>query len=129
MSWRAKSIGTAALNAPLMPPMRNIVRNPIAKISGVENVSWPRNRVKTQLNILTPVGTAIRNVIRLKKGRNTAPVVNMWCAQTENPSAPIPAVAKMNALYPKSGFRLKTGRTSLITPMAGRTMTYTAGCE
>ena len=81
-----------------MPPIRNIVRNPIAKISGVEKVSWPRNRVNTQLNIFTPVGTAIRKVIRLKNGRNTAPVVNMWWAQTENPSAPMPAVAKMNAL-------------------------------
>ena len=70
----------------------------MAKISGVENVSWPRNRVKIQLNIFTPVGTAIRNVIRLKNGRNTAPVVNMWWAQTEKPSAPMPAVAKMNAL-------------------------------
>ena len=70
----------------------------MAKMSGVENVSWPRNIVKTQLNILTPVGTAIRNVMRLKNGRNTAPVVNMWWAQTEKPSAPMPAVAKMNAL-------------------------------
>ena len=33
-----------------------------------------------------------------KKGRKTAPVVNMWCAQTEKPSAPIEAVAKMKAL-------------------------------
>ena len=54
--------------------------------------------MKTQLNIFTPVGTAMRKVIRLKNGRNTAPVVNMWWAQTEKPRAPMPAVAKMNAL-------------------------------
>jgi hypothetical protein len=33
--------------------------------------------VKTQLNILTPVGTAMRNVMKLKNGRKTCPVVNM----------------------------------------------------
>ncbi len=86
------------LNAPLIPPMRNIVRKPIAKSIGVEKLSLPRKIVATQLNILTPVGTAMRNVIKLKNGRNTEPVVNMWWAQTEKPRAPIPAVAKMNAL-------------------------------
>ena len=54
--------------------------------------------MKIQLNIFTPVGTAMRNVMRLKNGRNTAPVVNMWWAQTEKPRAPMPAVAKTNAL-------------------------------
>ena len=29
-------------------------------------------------------------------------------------------VAKTKARYPKSGLRLKTGSTSLTTPMAGR---------
>ena len=58
----------------------------------------PRHRVAIQLNILTPVGTAIRNVIRLKNGRNTWPVVNMWWAQTEKPRAPMPTVANTNAL-------------------------------
>jgi hypothetical protein len=82
----------------LRPPIRNIVRNPTANSSGVENWSCPRHMVAIQLNILTPVGTAIRNVIRLKNGRNTAPVVNMWCAHTENPRAPMPTVANTNAL-------------------------------
>ena len=54
--------------------------------------------VASQLKNLMPVGTAIRNVKKLKKGRYTAPVVNMWCAQTVKPSAPIEAVAKTNAL-------------------------------
>ena len=78
--------------------MRNIVRKPRAKSIGVAKISWPRNSVAIQLNILTPVGTAIRNVISEKNGRKTEPVVNMWCAQTEKPSAPMPAVAKTNAL-------------------------------
>ena len=106
-----------------MPPIRNIVRNPIAKSSGVATRIWPRHIVKIQLKNFTPVGTAIRNVMRLKKGRKTAPVVNMWCAQTEKPSAPIATVAKTNALYPKRGLRLNTGRISLTVPIAMRIIT------
>ena len=64
-----KSTGTAALKAPLIPPIRNIVRKPSANSSGVEKVSWPRNMVAIQLNILTPVGIAIRKVMKLKNGR------------------------------------------------------------
>ena len=45
--------------------------------------------VAIQLNILTPVGTAIRKVAPMKKGRKTPPVVNMWCAQTMKPSRPM----------------------------------------
>ena len=81
-----------------MPPIRNIVRKPRANSSGVENVSLPRHIVAIQLNIFTPVGTAIRNVMKLKNGRNTAPVVNMWWAQTEKPRAPMATVANTNAL-------------------------------
>ena len=33
------------------------------------------------------------------------------------------------ALYPKMVFRAKVGRISEMTPMAGRIMIYTAGCE
>ena len=53
--------------------MRNIVRNPSANSSGVEKTSWPRYSVAIQLNILTPVGTAIRKVMKLKNGRYTTP--------------------------------------------------------
>ena len=61
-------------------------------------MSWPRHIVAIQLNIFTPVGTAIRKVISVKNGRNTAPVVNMWCAQTEKPRTPMPTVANTIAL-------------------------------
>ena len=74
------------------------MRKPTANSNGVEKVSLPRHIVAIQLNILTPVGTAMRNVISEKNGRNTAPVVNMWCAHTEKPRAPIATVANTNAL-------------------------------
>ena len=54
--------------------------------------------VASQLKNLTPVGTAMRKVKKAKKGRYTAPVVNMWWAQTVKPRAPMAAVAKTKAL-------------------------------
>ena len=81
-----------------MPPMRNIVRKPIAKISGVENVSWPRNMREDPVEHLHAGRHGDEERHQAKNGRNTAPVVNMWWAQTEKPRAPMPAVAKMNAL-------------------------------
>ena len=42
------------------PPIGMISRNPMANRSGVLSISCPRHIVNTQLNILTPVGTAIR---------------------------------------------------------------------
>ncbi len=78
--------------------MRNMLRNPNAKSIGVAKVICPRHMVAIQLNTFTPVGTAIRKVITEKKGKKTLPVVNIWCAQTLKPRAPMPAVAKTNAL-------------------------------
>ena len=109
--------------------MRNMLRKPIAKSIGVVKLIWPRHMVAIQLKNFTPVGTAIRKVITEKKGRKTLPVVNMWCAHTLKPRAPMPAVAKTNALYPKSGLRLKTGMISEMIPIPGNTMMYTAGWE
>ena len=84
------------------------------------NTSEPRHRVASQLNIFTPVGMAMRAVMKVKKGRNTTPVVNMWWAHTLNESRPMPMVAHTKAWYPNSGLRLKVGITSLTTPSAGR---------
>ena len=78
--------------------------------------------VAIQLNILTPVGTAIRNVIRLKNGRNTAPVVNMWCAQTEKPEGADAGRREHERLVAEQRLAQKTGSTSLMIPIAGRTM-------
>ena len=41
-----------------------------------------------------PVGTAINRLRKEKKGRSTAPVVNMWCAHTPVDRAAIAIVAK-----------------------------------
>ena len=60
-------------------------------------VSWPRHMVPTQLKNLTPVGTAMRNVMNEKNGSSTAPVVNMWCAHTVMDS---PAIAIVAATRP-----------------------------
>ena len=61
------------------------------------SISLPRHSVASQLNILMPVGIAISAVMKLKNGRNTAPVVNMWCAHTLKLSRPMAIVAKTKA--------------------------------
>ena len=69
---------------PVIPPIRNVPRNPAQNRSAVVNSIVPRHSVATQLNIFTPVGTAIRND-DIMKNTNTKPglgVANMWCAQT-----------------------------------------------
>src|SRR6266496_1529500 len=88
-----KSTGGLASSTPVRPPKRNVTRNPTAKIIGDSNVMDPRHMVPIQLKNLMPVGTAIKNVITLKKGRRTAPVVNMWCAHTVRDSAAMDSVA------------------------------------
>ena len=67
---------------PVRPPNRNVTRKPSAHSIGVSNVSCPRHIVPTQLKNFTPVGTAIRNVMKEKNGSSTWPVGNMWCAHT-----------------------------------------------
>ena len=54
---------------PVRPPKRNVTRKPIAQSMGVSKVSEPRQSVPIQLKNFTPVGTAIRKVMKLKKGR------------------------------------------------------------
>ena len=67
---------------PVMPPNRNVIRNPIEYSIGGSKVSWPFHMVPVQLKNLIPVGTAMRKDMREKNGSSTAPVVNMWCAHT-----------------------------------------------
>ena len=82
-------------------------------------MSWPRQIVPTQLKNFTPVGTAIRKVMNEKNGSSTAPVVNMWCAHTVIDRPAIAIVAATRPLYPNSGLREKTGRTSVAMPKNG----------
>ena len=44
----------------------------------------------------------------------------MWWAQTVIDRPAIATVARTNAKYPNSGFRLKTGMISVIMPKNGR---------
>ena len=60
---------------------------------GVSKVSDPRHIVPIQLKNFTPVGTAIRNVMKEKNGSSTAPVANMWCAHTVTDRPAIAMVA------------------------------------
>src|SRR3954447_311105 len=92
---------------------------PVQNSIGVSNDSRPRNIVAIQLKILIPVGTAIANDVSAKNGRLTAPVVYMWWAQTDIEYAPMRIVATMNARYPNSGLREKTGMTSDRMPKNG----------
>ena len=62
---------------------------------GASNVSWPRHIVAIQLKNLMPVGHRDQERQRaLKNGRLTAPVVNMWWAQTAIDSAAMATVAR-----------------------------------
>ena len=90
-------MGGSASITPLMPPIRNMLMKPSANSMGVVRLIEPRNSVAIQLNIFTPVGTAISAVMKLKNGKNTTPVVNMWCAHTEKLNRPMPTVANTNA--------------------------------
>ncbi len=67
---------------PVRPPKRNVTRNPTDQSIGVSKESEPRHIVPSQLKNFTPVGTAIRKVMKAKNGSSTPPVTYMWCAQT-----------------------------------------------
>ena len=89
MSVIAKSIAGEAAQTPLIPPIRNIAMKPSAKSMGGSNRSLPFQSVPSQMKKSTPVGIEISSVVTLKNGSSTAPVANMWCAQTLNESAVI----------------------------------------
>ena len=65
---------------PENPPIMNIQTNPRANIMGVRIIRRPFQSVPIQLNIFTPVGTAMHMVRRENAAVATAPkpVVNMW---------------------------------------------------
>ena len=59
---------------------------------GVFRWSFPSQRVASQENTLTPVGTAIKSVVIIIgiRSQSAIPATNMWCAQTEKASTRIP---------------------------------------
>src|SRR3954471_23337606 len=83
--------------------------NPTDQSIGVSNVNWPRHMVPIQLKNLMPVGTAIRYVRKEKKGSSTAPVANMWCAQTLKDRKPIPNSAKTMPFVAEERFAAEDG--------------------
>ena len=78
MSERWKSSAGEARITPVSPPNTKLTRKPRAKTIGVSKVIDPRYIVPIQLNIFTPVGTAINIVVKAKNGRSTWPVTYMW---------------------------------------------------
>ena len=84
-----------ASTRPVKPPSVNRNRKPHENSIGVSNESDPFHIVATQLNTLTPVGTAINAVAYMKNNWPAAgiPTAYMWCAQTMNDRIAIDAVA------------------------------------
>ena len=82
---------------PVMPPNKNVTRNPTEYSIGGSKVSWPCHMVPVQLKNLMPVGIAMKKLMREKNGSSTAPVVNMWCAHTVIDR---PAIAIVAAIMP-----------------------------
>ncbi len=80
----------------------------------------PFHIVPIQLKNFTPVGTAMRNDIAEKKRLVTAPVVNMWWAQTPIERPAIANAESTNSTYPKTGLRENVAMISVMTPKYGK---------
>ena len=103
----------------------------MAKIIGASNVIDPLYIVAVQLNTLIADGTAT-SIVMIENTRlrySPCPARNMWWPHTRKPITAMPTLLQATALYPKMFLRLKQVMTSLITPIPGRIMMYTAGCE
>src|SRR6266536_3059748 len=82
VSVMAKSTAGEAIHTPSIPPIRNMATKPRAKSMGGSSRILPFHNVASQLKNNTPVGMEIISVVMLKNGSSTAPVANMWWAQT-----------------------------------------------
>src|SRR5207247_2093824 len=84
------SSGIGAWNTPLIPPITNIVTNPIAKSIGALSSIAPPHIVAIQLKILMPLGTAIARVMTMNGTRAELekPVVNMGWTHTPKDGDP-----------------------------------------
>jgi len=85
-------------------PTRNVNKNPSAINIAVENQTSPRHIVPIQLNILIPVGTAMRRLMMEKNGKRTVPVVKHVVSHTPRESAPMVIVAKIIPLSQRLAF-------------------------
>lgn len=84
-----------ASTMPVRPPTVNRKINPRDQRSGVSHLIAPPCKVASQLNTFTPVGMAIIIVAEVKYARvsTSIPTVNIWWAQTMNPSSPMAIIA------------------------------------
>lgn len=95
MSCKDRSIIDLAKITPVTPPIVNKKINPrIQRTTGLNKNGTPyidANQEKT----LTPVGIAITMVAAVKYARvsMSIPIVNMWWAQTTQPSSPMAPIA------------------------------------
>ncbi len=82
--WIWKSAAGIDMRTPAIPPNVKMTINPKNQYIGVANWILPRNIVKSQLKILTPVGIAMIIVMIPKKALTLAPapMVKKWCNQT-----------------------------------------------
>ncbi len=74
-----------------------MIRKPSVHSIGVSKLNDPFHMVPIQLKNFTPVGTAIRNVMKEKNGSSTPPVTYMWCAHTVTDR---PAIAMVAPIRP-----------------------------
>lgn len=81
---------------PVKPPTVKRKMKPSAQSIGVSHLMAPPWRVASQLKTFTPVGMAIIIVADVKYARvsTSIPTVNMWWAQTINPSSPMAIIAQ-----------------------------------
>ncbi|CAM5717150.1 hypothetical protein SALBM217S_09314 [Streptomyces griseoloalbus] len=96
-----------------------MTRKPTAHSIGGSKERLPFHMVPIQLKNFTPVGTAMRKLMKEKNGSSTAPVANMWWAHTVADRPVMVMVAPTSPMYPKIGLRENTGMISLTTPKNG----------
>ncbi|GAA3105902.1 hypothetical protein GCM10020254_59730 [Streptomyces goshikiensis] len=83
---------------PVRPPKVKVTRKPIVQSIGVSKDSEPFHMVPIQLKNFTPVGTAIRKVMKEKNGSSTPPVTYMWWAHTVTDRPAIAIVAPIRPM-------------------------------
>src|SRR5687768_11943557 len=109
--------------------MVNVTIKPMNQSIGEVNQMRPLNIVNSQLNTLTPVGTAMTAVIIPKNAFTLAPapMVKKWCNQTKYESRVIAINAKTIDVYPNKRLRENVATISEKIPKAGKTKIYTSG--
>ena len=90
-----KSTGGTASNTPVAPPMTKVTMKPIDQSIGVVKRTRPPYMVKSQLNIFTPVGTAmiIDMIPKMPLTSAPAPMVKKWWSHTMKARTKIAIVA------------------------------------